>query len=77
MVNGIRASNPRGLNKERGSKFRVGSWVWQEKPEEGRMMYRQKRCEYNKKDEDNSPKTLKDKNTKNKINWLDIVFVGN
>ena len=30
--------------------------------EEGRRTYRQKRCEYNSKDEDNSLKTLNDKN---------------
>ena len=62
MVNGIRESDPRGLNKERGSKFRVGSRVRQETPEEGRRTYRSKRCEYNHQDEDDCPKTLNDKN---------------
>ena len=62
MLNGIRASDPCGLNKGRDWKFRVGSRVRQETPEEGLWTYRQKRCEYNNKDEDNSPKTLNDKN---------------
>ena len=62
MVNGIRASNLFGLNKRCGSKFHTGSWVWLETPEEGWKTYRPKRCEYNNKDEDNSPKTLNDKN---------------
>ena len=31
-------------------------------PEEGRRTYRPKRCGNNNKDEDNSPKTLNDKN---------------
>ena len=35
MVNGIRTSNPRGLNKGHGLKFRVGSQV-QQTPEESR-----------------------------------------
>ena len=61
MVNEIRASDRRGLNKGRGSKFRVGYRVRQETPEEGRRTHRPKRCEYNNKDEDNSPKTLNDK----------------
>ena len=52
MVNGIRASDPRGLNKGRGSKFRVGFRVRQT-PEEGRRTYRPKRCEYNNKNEEN------------------------
>ena len=58
MVNGIRASDPRGLNKGRGLKFCVGSRVRQE-TSEGRKTHWLKR-EYNK-DEDNSPKTLNDK----------------
>ena len=45
-----------GLNKGRGSKFHVESRVRQETPEE--------RYEYNNKDEDNSPKTLNEKNHK-------------
>ena len=62
MVNRIRASDPRGLNKGRGSKFPVGFRIRQETPEEGRRTYRQKNCEYNNKDKYNSPKTLNDKN---------------
>ena len=62
MINGIRTSDPHGLNKGRGSKFRVGSRIRQETTEEGRRTYRQKRCEYNNKDENHSPKTLNDKN---------------
>ena len=58
MVNRIRASDHRGLNKGHGSKFHVGSRVQQETPEEGRWTHQPKRCEYNYKDEDNSPKTL-------------------
>ena len=61
MVNGIRIGDPCGFNKGRSSKFRVGSRV-QQTPEEGRRTYRPKRCENNNKDEDNSPKTLNDKN---------------
>ena len=66
MVNGIIASDPRGLNKWRGSKFCVGSRVRQETPEEGQRTYRPKRCEYN--NEDNSPKTLNDKNKQMAMN---------
>ena len=61
MVNRIRTGDPRGLNKGRSSKLCVGSRVPQT-PEEGRRTYRPKRCGNNNKDEDNSPKTLKDKN---------------
>ena len=62
MVNRIRASDPRGLNKGRSSKFHVGFWVWQETPEEGWRTHQPKRCEYNNKDKDYNPKTLNDKN---------------
>ena len=65
MANGIRTGNPRGFNKGRSSKFPGGSQVRQ-KPEEGRRTYRPKRCGNNNEDEDNSPKTLNDKN----IFWL-------
>ena len=61
MVNEIRTSDPHGLNKGHGSKSHVGSQIRQT-PEEGRKTYRLKHCEYNNKDEDNSPKTLNDKN---------------
>ena len=60
MVNGIRTSDPRGLNKGHGSKFCGGSRV-QQTPEKGRRTYRSKRGEYKYKDEDNSLKTLNDK----------------
>ena len=60
MANGIRTGDPHGFNKERCSKFREGSRVRQT-PEEGRRTYRPKRYN-NNKDEDNSPKTLNDKN---------------
>ena len=61
MVNGIRTGKPRWFNKGRSLKFRVGSRVWQAS-EEGRRKYHLKRCGNNNKDEDNSPKTLNDKN---------------
>ena len=61
MVNRIRASDPCALNKGRGLKFIIGSWAWQETPEEPQRTYRLKHCEYNSKDEDNSAKTLNDK----------------
>ena len=61
MANGIRTDDPRRFNKERSSKFREGSRVRQA-PEEGRRTYRPKCCGNNTKDEDNSPKTLNDKN---------------
>ena len=60
MVNGIRTGDPRGFNKGRSSKFRVGSRVRQ-RPEEGWEIYQLKRCRNNNKDEDNSPKILNDK----------------
>ena len=61
MANGIRTGDPRGFNKRRSSKFREGSRVRQT-PEEGWSTYQSKRCGNNNKDEDNSPKTLNDKN---------------
>ena len=61
MGDGIRTSDPHGLNKGRSSKFRVGSRRVRQKPEESRKVYRPKRCGNNYKDEDNSPKTLNDK----------------
>ena len=61
MVNGIRTGNPCGFNKGHSSKFHVGSQV-QQTPEEGRRTYWLKCCGNNNKDEDNSPKTLNDKN---------------
>ena len=61
MANRIRTGDPSGFNKGRSSKFREGSRVRQT-PEEGRRTYRPKRYGNNNKDEDNSPKTLNDKN---------------
>ena len=61
MDNGIRTGEPRGFNKVRSSKFRVGSRVWQTS-EEGWRTYRPKRCGNNNKDEDSRPKTVNDKN---------------
>ena len=52
---------PAGFNKGRSSKFREGSRVRQTH-EEGRRTYRPKRCGNNNRDEDNSQKTLNDKN---------------
>ena len=60
MANGIRTGDPRGFNKGRSSKFRIGSRV-QQKPEEGRGTYR---CGNNNKDEDNRSKILKEKISK-------------
>ncbi len=50
-----------GFNQGRSAKFRECSRVRQT-PEEGRRTYRPKRCGNNNKDEDNSPKTINDKN---------------
>ena len=61
MVNRIRAIYPHWLNKVFGLKFCVGSQVQHETLEEGQRTYQPKCCEYNNKDEDNSPKTLNDK----------------
>ena len=58
MANGIRTGDHRGFNKGRSSKFWEGSQVWQE----GQRTYRPKRCGNTNKDEENSPKTLNDKN---------------
>ena len=62
MVNRNRAIYTGGLNKGFGSKFRVGSQVQQETPEEGQRTYRPKHCEYNNKDEDKRLNTLNDRN---------------
>ena len=56
MVNIIRAHDPRGLDKIRGSKFVEGSRVRQETPEEGQNVVN------TNKDEDKNPKTLNDEN---------------
>ena len=70
MANGIRTSNSRGFNKGRSSKFREGSRVRQT-PEEGWRTYWPKRWGNNDKDEDNSPKTLNDKNQQASSQKLD------
>ena len=70
MANRIRRGDPRGFNKKRWSKIRVGSRV-QQTPEEGRRTYRPKRFGNNNKDEDNSPKTLNDKIIKLRLRNLD------
>ena len=57
----IRTSDPCELNKGRGLNFHVSSRV-QQTPEEGRSTYQLKHCEYNNKVEDNSLKTLNNKN---------------
>ncbi len=61
MADGIRTGDPRGFNEGSSSKFHDSSRV-REIPEEGWGTYRPKRCGNNNKDEDNSPKTLNDKN---------------
>ena len=61
MANRIRTGDHGGFYKGRSSKFCEGSRVWQT-PKEGWRAYPPKRCENNNKDEDNSPKTLNDKN---------------
>ncbi len=58
MVNGIKISDPCGLDKGCSSKFCEGSRVRQT-PEEGQRTYPLKCCGNNNKDEDNNPKTLK------------------
>ena len=60
MTNEIRTGNPHGFNKGHSLKFRLGFRVPQT-PEEGRRTYQPKCYGNNSKDEDNSPKTLHDK----------------
>ena len=57
LANEIRTGDPRGFNKGRTSKFRVGSRIRQT----DLRIYRLKSCEINNKDEDSSPKTFNDK----------------
>ena len=61
MANRIRTGDPCGFNKGCSSNFCEGSRVWQT-PEEGWRTYRPKHCGNNNKDEDNSLKTVNDKN---------------
>ena len=81
MANGIRTGDPRGFYKGRSSKFREGSQVWQT-PEEGQQTYQPKNCGNNNKDEDNSPKTLNDKNHQvlsqkfRQLRWIHFSFPG-
>ena len=63
MANGIRTGDTCGFNKGCSSTFCEGSRVRQT-PEEGRRTYQPKCFGNNNKDEDNSPKTLNDKNQK-------------
>ena len=60
---------PCGFNKGRSSKFREGFRV-QQIPEEGWRTYQPKCCGNNNKDEDNSLKTLNDKNDTYLYFWL-------
>ena len=68
--------DPHGLNKGCHSKFRLGSRVQQETPEEGRRTYRPRRCGNNNKDEDNSPKTLNDKNPSSFVSEIQIIDIA-
>ncbi len=74
MANGTRTGDPRGFNKGRSSKFREGS-SFQQTLEEGRGTYRLKCCGYNNKDEDNSPKTLNDKNQASSQKFRQQIYV--
>ena len=55
------------------AKFRVGSRVRQT-PEEGWRTYRPKGCGNNNKDEDNTPKTLHDKNFRVVSDHVEVNF---
>ena len=68
MANRIRTGDPRGFNKGRSLKLREGSRV--QTPEEGRRIYWPKHCENNNKNEDNSRKTLNDKDFRQFLNCL-------
>ena len=72
MANGIRTGDPNGFNKGHSSKFCVGCRVRQT-PEKGQRTYQLKRCGNSNKDEDNSPKTLNDKNSQENFIWLVLV----
>ena len=61
MANGNRTGDRRGFNKGCSLKFHEGSQVRQT-PEEGQRTYQLKSCGNNNEDEDNSLKTLNDKN---------------
>ena len=74
MANWIRTDDPHGFNKGHSSKFREGSRVRQT-PEEGLSTYRPKRGN-NNKDEDNSPKTLNDKNYQASEIYFYMLYTG-
>ena len=77
MADGIRTGDPCGFNKGRSSIFREGSRVRQT-PKEDRKTYRPKRCGNNNKDEDNSPKTLNDKNHQvSSQKFRQLIFLSN
>ena len=71
MANGIKTDDPRGFKKRRSSKFREGSRVRQT-PEEGRRIYRPKRCGNN-----NKMKTIVRKPLMIKINKLRLRNLDN
>ena len=78
MANRIRTFDSCGFNKGRSSKFREGSRVRQT-PEEDKKAYLPKRCVNNNKDEDNSLKTLDNKNhqaSSQKLRQLISIFIG-
>ena len=68
MVYKIKASDPHGLNKGRGLKFCEGSQVLQD--EEGRRTYCPKHYECSGIEEDNSSKSLNDKNCLTDFNGI-------
>ena len=61
MAHEIRKFDPYGFDKGHSSKFCVGFRV-QQTPKEGQRTYQSKHYRNKNKDEDNSPKTLNDKN---------------
>ena len=62
MINRIGTVYPWGSNKGFSLRFCVDSWVQHKTPEEGRRTYQPKRCEYNNKDDINSPNILSNNN---------------
>ena len=78
MANGIGTGDPHGFNKGLSSKFREGSPVRQT-ADEARRSYQPKRSANKYEDEDNSSKTLNDKNhqgSSQKFRQLSCVIVG-
>ena len=59
-----------GSNKVLSSRFCLNSRVRHVTPEEGRKTYRPKRCDYNNKDEANSP-NIQSNNNKKKLQSSD------